>query len=402
MRVYLDNSATTAQLREVTEEMVHIMNQDYGNPSSLHRMGVESEKYVKKARKTAAGAIGAMAEEILFTSGGTESDNTAIFSAVRQLRRQGDHIITTKTEHPAVLECCRALEQEGFRVTYLDVDEDGFLDPGLLQQAIDPGTILVSVMHVNNETGTIQPLEKIGQVVRQSEKALFHTDAVQSFGKLPIPLKTAHIDLLSASGHKIHGPKGTGLLYVRNGLHLPPYLHGGGQERGFRSGTENVPGIAGFAKATEIAYREWETHRQTVRMLRDRLLEGIRTEIQDVRINSPVGRNPYGDPAEGCLEYVCNVSFAGTRGEVLLHMLEQSEIYVSTGSACSSNKKGQSHVLSAMGRSPEEIEGAIRFSLSPYNTAEEMDYTVDRLKKAVESNRKMLQIAGKSRTASRR
>lgn len=394
MLAYLDNSATTRQSSPVTRAMTDAMEDIYGNPSSLHRLGVNSEKAVKAARRKLAQTAGAREDEIYFTSGGTESDNTAVFGAYTMLRRQGNHIITTEIEHPAVLECFRRLAQQGVRVTYLGVDEKGFIRPEELDAALDDDTILVSVMHVNNETGAVQPVADISRMIKKSApRAVFHCDAVQSYGKIPLNADACGIDLLSASAHKIHGPKGMGLLYVRKGIHLPPYLVGGGQERGMRSGTENVPGIVGFGEAASAAFENMEKNYIHVTQLRDRLLEGIRSEISDIRINTPAAEG-----AERCLPHILNISFMGTRGEVLLHMLEQSDVYVSTGSACSSHKKGGSHVLTAMGLKPEEIEGAVRFSLSPYTTEEEIDYAVEKLKEAVASNRRMLGLAKKSRT----
>ena len=385
MHVYLDNSATTKQSPEVVRTMVRIMEEQYGNPSSLHRMGVEAEKAVKSARKKIAAAAGARDEEIYFTSCGTESDNTAIFGVCRMLRRQGNHIITSHTEHAAVLESFKRMKQEGMEVTILESDAEGFVRMDRLEDALNDQTILVSVMHVNNESGAIQPVRKIGELIRKkAPKALFHCDAVQSFGKLPVQVHENGIDLLSASAHKIHGPKGMGMLYVRKGIHLPPYLCGGGQESGMRSGTENVPGIAGFGVAAEAAFTNMEKNLSYVGSLKDHLLAGIRANIPDILVNSP---------EHDCLPHILNVSFLGTRGEVLLHMLEQSGIFVSTGSACSSHGKGGSHVLAAMGRSPQEIEGAVRFSLSPYNTLEEMDYVLEKLTEAVKDHRKMMSIA---------
>lgn len=391
MRAYLDNSATTRQSEEVTRTMMDVMENEYGNPSSLHRLGVSSEKLIKASRKKLALTAGASDEEIYFTSGGTESDNTAVFGAYMMLHRQGNHMITTEIEHPAVLECFKRLKQQGADVTYIGTDSNGLINMDELKAAITDDTILVSVMHVNNETGTVQPISEIGSLVKKmSDKAVFHCDAVQSYGKIPLSVHDSSIDLMSASGHKIHGPKGMGILYVRKSLHLPPYMCGGGQERGMRSGTENVPGIVGFGAAAESAKTNMDENYRKVSMLQSRLLEGITAEIPDIKVNSPVGMDI-------CIPHILNVSFMGTRGEVLLHMLEQHDIYVSTGSACSSHKKGGSHVLNAMGLTPDEVEGAVRFSLSPYNTAEEIDYTVDKLKKAVSDNRKMLSIASKGR-----
>ena len=303
------------------------------------------------------------------------------------LRRQGNHIITSRIEHPAVLECFKKLAAQGTEVSYLDPDSDGRVSCRQLEELLRPDTVLVSVMHVNNETGTIQPVDEMGPLIKKKcPKALFHCDGVQSFGKLPVKPKEWSMDLFSASGHKIHGPKGTGLLYVKKGIHLPVYIYGGGQEQGFRSGTENVPGISGLGAAAAEAEAGMKENFSRVKALRERLLAGIRAEIPDIKVNSP---------EENCLPYILNVSFLGTRGEVILHMLEQHDIYVSTGSACSSHKKGGSHVLTAMGLSPDETEGAIRFSLSPYNTEEEIDYTLEWLKKSVEDNRRMLAIASK-------
>ena len=395
MRAYLDNSATTAQSSEVTKAMIAAIEDSYGNPSSLHRMGVASEKLVKAARTKAAAAIGARDEEVYYTSGGTESDNTAIFGAAASLKRQGNHIITTKMEHPAVLECYKRLAQQGFDVTYLDVDSQGFVDMAQLESVMRDDTILVSVMHVNNETGAVQPIAEIGKTVKKSPLALFHCDAVQSYGKLPINVANDSIDLLAASGHKIHGPKGTGILYVKKDLHIQPLVCGGGQEKGMRAGTENVPGIIGFSEAADIAHRNRTENFKNVTAMRDHLLEGIRAEISDFVVNIPVDLVYKNNSEKGCLPHVLSISFLDTRGEVVLHMLEQAGIFVSTGSACSSNKKGQSHVLTAMGRSHKEIEGTVRFSLSPYNTMEEIEYTIDKLKKIIADHRKMMAIAAR-------
>lgn len=436
MSVYLDNSATTAQRREVTEAMTAAMEHTWGNPSSLHRMGVEAEKLVKASRKTVAHVLGASEEEIYFTSGGTESDNTAIFGACEARKRAGRHIITTEIEHPAVLECFRKLENSGFEVTYLAPDEKGIVSADTVENALREDTVLVSVMHANNETGALQPIEKIGALLSDREHVFFHCDAVQSFGKIPISVHQMKIDALSASGHKIHGPKGMGILYVNHNSRIVPYLHGGGQERHMRSGTENVPGIAGIARAAELASADMQKNLIHVTQIRDHFLRGILAEIPEVKVNGPLevsGADGGLQAAEGeprsvnddlgsgnrtlqtqngglqivngdsCLPYILNVSFLGTRAEVLLHMLEQSEIYVSTGSACSSNsKKKGSHVLRAMGLSDGEIEGAVRFSFSYRNTMEEIEETLEKLKDAVSKNRKMLALANKSKPQRRR
>ncbi len=403
MSAYLDNSATTAQYEEVTAVMLEAVKDFYGNPSSLHRMGIEAEKAVKASRQIIAHMMGAVDDEIYFTSGGTESDNTAIFGAAYALRRAGRHIVTTCIEHPAVLEAFKALEGLGFETDYVEPDRNGVVSAQAVGAALRDDTVLVSVMHVNNETGAVQPIDEIGAMLAGREHTVFHCDAVQSFGKIPVLPRRMMADSVAVSGHKIHGPKGTGILWVSGKKRILPLLHGGGQERGMRSGTENVPGIVGIAKAAELAEKHMHENFERVERLRNLLLEGILSEIPDVRINSPVEVS--GKAAEKemaclseCLPYILNVSFAGTRGEVLLHMLEQDGIYVSTGSACSSNsKKKGSHVLKAMKLTDDEIEGAVRFSLSCLNTKAEIEETIEHLKAAVSKNRKMLSLANKSK-----
>ena len=386
--VYLDNSATTRQYDQVTDVMAEAMRETYGNPSSLHMLGVEAEKKVRTSRKILASAIGASEEEFFFTSGGTESDNTVLFGVAEARKRTGKKIITTAVEHPAVLEPAKRLEAMGFTVEYIGVDRNCHLNMDQLVSAIDDETILISVMGVNNEAGTILPIGEIAALKDQYNRQhktdiLLHSDAVQAFGKVPVDLKGAYkgVDLLSVSGHKIHGPKGIGGLYIRKGIHLTPFLSGGGQERHMRSGTENAPGIVGFGKAAEMGMADFAGRTEAMKKARTRLLEGLLAEIPDIRINSP--QDETASPS------VLNVSFLGTRGEVLLHTLEQEGIFVSTGSACSSNKKGRSHVLTAMGLSDKEIEGAIRFSFSEENTLEEMDYTVEKVKAAVTRFRRL-------------
>ena len=386
--VYLDNSATTRQYDQVTDVMAEAMRETYGNPSSLHMLGVEAEKKVRSSRKILASAIGASEEEFFFTSGGTESDNTVLFGVAEARKRTGKKIITTAVEHPAILEPAKRLEAMGFKVDYIGVDRTCHLNMDQLASAIDDETILISVMGVNNEAGTILPIGEIAALKDQYNRQhktdiLLHSDAVQAFGKVPVDLKGAYkgVDFLSVSGHKIHGPKGIGGLYIRKGIHLPPFLSGGGQERHMRSGTENTPGIVGFGKAAEMGMADFAGRTEAMKKARTRLLEGLLAEIPDIRINSP--QDETASPS------VLNVSFLGTRGEVLLHTLEQEGIFVSTGSACSSNKKGRSHVLTAMGLSDKEIEGAIRFSFSEENTLEEMDYTVEKVKAAVTRFRRL-------------
>ena len=368
--------------------MVEAMEAHYGNPSSLHRLGLDAEKAVKKGRGQVAAALCVPPGDLYFTGSGTEADNIAIYGGARALKRKGKKIITSEIEHPAVLETFKALQQEGFETVLLEVDNMGLINLDHLKSELDENTVLVSLMHVNNELGTIQPVEEAGRILKDKEKLLFHVDAVQSFGKIDMRETAAAADLIAVSAHKIHGPKGMGALYVKSGTNLRTPVTGGGQEKGLRSGTQNVPGIAGFGAAADLAYKDFGKKIESIKAVRRRLLEGIKSEIPDIKINS------FED--EGCVPTVLNVSFPGVRGEVLLHMLETDGIYVSTGSACASNKKGQSHVLKAAGLSDIEIEGAIRFSLSQFNTEEEMDYVVDCLKKAVANIRKITKYRGKN------
>lgn len=367
--IYLDNSSTTRQYDEVTEEMLKVMREGFGNPSSLHKMGFEAEKVVKRARRLIVNKI-AGSGDFVFTSGGTESDNMALFGAARARKRLGNRIIISQTEHPAILESAKALSEKGFEVIKIGVDKDGVIDLDELKSAINDKTILISVMTVNNETGTIQPIQRIAMM---KQNAIFHTDAVQAFGKMKVP--TDGVDMISISGHKIHGPKGIGGLWIaKKSLNIRPFILGGGQESGMRSGTENVPAIAGLARAAELI---GSSGRLTE--LRDTLLQGIEANIPDIKVNSP----------EGALPAVLNISFLGTRGEVILHELERSGIYVSTGAACSSNKNAKSHVLKAMGLDSKEIEGAIRFSFSEFNTPQEMEIVTEKVTDAVKRFRKL-------------
>ena len=390
MLVYLDNSATTRQYDEVTELMSRAMRENFGNPSSLHSLGLKAEKEMKNARRTLAQSLGAGEDEVFFTSCGTESDNTVLMGAAQAKKRRGKKIIVSAVEHPAILEPAKKLESMGFEVAYIGVDKQCRLNLESLKNAVTDDTILISVMGVNNETGTIMPIEEIARFKEEYNRThgtdiWLHTDAVQAFGKILVNLKKEYkgVDFLSASAHKIHGPKGMGLLYMKKGLNLVPFLLGGGQERHMRSGTENTPGIVGFGKAAELAMRDFDERIQRMSTARQRLLEQICAEIKDIRINSPEGE-------EACPS-VLNLSFLGTRGEVLLHTLEQDGIFVSTGSACFSNHSSAkgSHVLNAMGLTPKEIEGAIRFSFSEFNTEEEMDFTADKVKAAVARFRRL-------------
>ncbi len=388
MLIYLDNSSTTRQYDQVTDVMVQVMRDTYGNPSSLHSLGIAAEKKVREARKALAAVFGGTEEEIYFTSGGTESDNTVLSGAAEAKKHTGKKIIVSAVEHPAVLEPAKRLEEAGFEVEYIGVDRQCHLDMEQLRRALTKDTILISIMGVNNEAGTIMP---VGEIARMKDEfnrvhgtnVWLHSDAVQALGKVPVSVKKewCGVDFISASGHKIHGPKGIGALYAKKGLNLKPFMVGGGQERHMRSGTENTPGIIGFGLAAKIALDNFEDRRAAMTAARKHLLEGIKQEIPDVLINSPED--------ETCCPSVLNVSFMGTRGEVILHTLEQDGIFVSTGSACSSNKKGQSHVLTAMGLNDKEIESAVRFSFSEFNTVEEMDYVLDKVKRAVISFRKL-------------
>ena len=380
MEIYLDNSATTKPYKEVVDKMVLALTTQYGNPSSIHKKGIEVEREIKEIRRNIARSLGAKENEIYFTSGGTECNNTIIRSVARLNKKTKNHIISTVIEHPSVLDTLKDLESEGFEVTYLPVDKDGKISIEDLKNAIKKETILVSIMHVNNEIGTIQPIEEIGKYLKSlDEKIYLHVDAVQSYAKIKFRPSRYNIDFMSVSGHKLHGPKGIGFMYVKENNRIKPLLTGGGQEIGIRSGTENVPGIYGIGEAVRILNQDLEGTIDKVRGLRDLLKEEILANIDNVKINSP----------EDGVCHVLNVSFRGVRGEVLLHYLEQKEIYVSTGSACSSKKKG-SHVLNAIGLTPDEIEGAIRFSLSDLNTKEEIMQTVEVLKESVSDLRMII------------
>ena len=380
MEIYLDNSATTKPYQEVVDKMVLALTTQYGNPSSIYKKGIEVEREIKEIRRNIARSLGAKETEIYFTSGGTECNNTIIRSVAKLNRKTKNHIISTVIEHPSVLNTLKDLEADGFEVTYLPVGKDGKISLEDLKNAIKKETILVSVMHVNNEIGTIQPIEEIGKYLKSlDEKVYFHVDGVQSYAKIKFRPSRYNIDFMSVSGHKLHGPKGIGFMYVKENNRIKPLLTGGGQEIGIRSGTENVPGIYGIGEAIRILNQDLEGTIDKIRGLRDLLKEEILANIDNVKINSP----------EDGVCHVLNVSFRGVRGEVLLHYLEQKEIYVSTGSACSSKKKG-SHVLNAIGLTPDEIEGAIRFSLSDLNTKEEIMKTVEVLKESVSDLRMII------------
>lgn len=368
MEVYLDNSATTKCLPEVAALMTHIMCEDYGNPSSLHKKGVESEKYVRHAKEVIAKCLKVQEKEILFTSGGTESDNIALIGGAYANYRAGRHIITTRIEHPAVLQTCAYLEEQGFEVTYLPVNAKGVISLADLEKAMTRNTILVSIMHTNNEVGAVQPVEQAGELIkRMNPNTLFHVDAVQGFGKFKIYPKRMNIDLLSVSAHKIHGPKGVGFLYINEKAKVRPIIYGGGQQKGMRSGTENVPGIAGMARAVEEIFVDFDAKMNYLYGLKERFIKGVYT-IDGIRINGPEGRD--GAP------HVVSVSIQGVRSEVMLHALGDKGIYVSAGSACSSNKPSVSATLKAIGVEKQFLDATLRFSFSLYTTEAEIDYTV--------------------------
>ena len=371
MEVYLDNSATTGSFEEVAALMNRIMCEDYGNPSSLHRKGVQAENYIRYAKSVIAGNLKVNEKEIFFTSGGTESDNLAIIGCARANCRSGRHLITTQIEHPAVLQTMKYLEGEDFRVTYLPVDEKGCIRLEDLERAITGETILVSIMHTNNEIGSLQPIAEAGALIkRMNPRILFHVDAVQGYGKFKIHPKKLKIDLMSVSGHKIHGPKGVGFLYVDEKVKIKPILFGGGQQGGIRSGTENVPGIAGMAKAIEMIYSDLD--REVIRLydIKKAFVSGLQ-KLEGITIN--------GCPDEGGAPHIVSVSVSGVRSEVLLHALEDKGIYVSAGSACSAKKPQPSATLQAIGVDKELLASTIRFSFSVFTTMEEIQYTLQEM-----------------------
>ncbi|MBW2973320.1 cysteine desulfurase NifS [Candidatus Woesearchaeota archaeon] len=375
MRVYLDNAATTKTAPEVVEAMHPYFTEKYGNASSIHSFGEEAKEALENAREQLAKYINAEPEEIIFTSGGTESDNLAIKGTAYALKDKGKHIITSKFEHHAVLETCQALEKEGFEVTYIGISKDGFVDIAALKNAIRDDTILATIMHANNEIGTIQDIEKIGEICRE-KGIIFHTDAVQSLGKIPIDVKNMRLDLASFSAHKLHGPKGIGALYVRKKDKITKLFYGGAQEFNLRPGTENVSGAVGFAKAIELMS---EQDIKNMTEFQDYLIDAL-LQIPEACLNGS---------REKRLCNTVNVSFSHIEGESVLLGLDDKGIAVSTGSACTSQKLEPSHVLIAMGIKPEDAHGSIRFSLSKYTTKEELDYAINAVKAVVENLRKI-------------
>lgn len=380
MEAYLDNSATTRCEKEVAELVEKLMLTDYGNPSSMHLKGMEAETYVKEARTRIAKTLKVKEKEIIFTSCGTESDNMALIGVALANQRAGKHIITTEVEHAAIHATTTFLEEIGFEITKIPVDNNGIISMEKLEQALREDTILVSVMHVNNEVGAVQPIEEVAKLVKEkSPKASFHVDAIQSYGKYKINPKKMGIDLLSVSGHKIHGPKGVGFLYVNEKVKIRPIILGGGQQSGMRSGTENVPGIAGMALACEKAYENLDEKRAKMYQLKEKFCRQL-LDMPDVKIN--------GLYDEHSAPQIISASFKGIRSEVLLHTLEDKSIYVSAGSACSSNKPAPSKTLLAMKVPKEELEATVRFSLSVHTKEEELDYTIEVLQQTLPMLRK--------------
>lgn len=365
MEAYFDNAATTAVYPDVRDLMVKLMTEDYGNPSSLHMKGVDAEKYIKNAASQIAKEIKCQEKELVFTSGGTESNNLAIIGGAMAKRRAGKHIITTNIEHASVSATMDFLSKEGYDITYIGVDSTGHVKLDELKCALREDTILVSVMYVNNEIGTIQPIADIAAIIKSyNDKILFHVDAVQAFGKLRFSVKKLGVDMLSMSGHKIHGPKGSGALYIKDKTLVRPIIYGGGQQKEMRSGTENVPAIAGMGLATELIYKEHEKKIEYINMLKDRFISGV-TKYEDVFDNS--GEAPH----------IASISFVGIRSEVMLHALEDKGIYVSAGSACSSNKPHISNVLKAIDMPDDRLESTLRFSFIETNTVEQVDYVIE-------------------------
>ncbi|MBO6242626.1 MAG: cysteine desulfurase [Butyrivibrio sp.] len=381
MEAYLDNSATTRAYDEVADLVAKIMKEEYGNPSSVHHMGMVSSERLSQSREMLASTLKVDPQEIVFTSGGTESDNLALIGVARACKWRGNHIITTKIEHPAILETMAFLEKEGFEITYLSVDDTGCIDIDALKNAIRKETILVSIMFVNNEIGTIMPIQKAGELIKSINKDIyFHVDAVQAYGKILIRPRTMNIDLLSVSGHKIHGPKGVGFIYIKKGTKIVPVCYGGGQQRGMRSGTENVPGIAGLSLAAKKCYEDFDAKIKKLYDLKQYTVDSLLERVPDIKIN---GQSPMvGAP------HIISVSIKGLAAETVLNMLSSKNIYVSAGSACTSNNPHVSDTLQAIGLEKDLLESTIRISMSFMTTKEEIDYFLDTLCSQVSNMRK--------------
>lgn len=380
MEAYLDNSATTVVSPGVRDIVIKTMTEDYGNPSSMHRKGIEAEHYLRSSRETIAKILKVNEKEIIFTSGGTESNNLALTGIAMANKRAGMHIITSSVEHASVLNTVKYLEEQGFEVTRLPVDTEGHVKLDALKEALREDTILVSVMYVNNEIGALEPVEEISKIIKEKNPGIiFHVDAIQAFGKYRIYPKRQGIDALSVSGHKIHGPKGSGFLYVSEKVKIKPIIFGGGQQKGMRSGTDNVPGIAGIAEAAREAYEDFDEKTAKMYELKDYFIDRIQ-KLDNVKVNSQRGTMS--------APHIISVSFVGVRSEVMLHALEDRQIYVSAGSACSSNHPHISETLAGIRLKPEEIDSTIRFSLSELTTKEELDYTVDTIEEMISTLRK--------------
>jgi cysteine desulfurase len=377
MEIYLDNSATTKPYEEVIKAVANTMRDYYGNPSSAHSLGLKAEKKMNESREIVAKTLNCTKEEVIFTSGGSESNNFL----VKGFLKEGSHIITTNIEHPSILNLCKELENSNIKVTYLKVNEDGQIVLEELEAAINKETQIVSIMHVNNEIGAVQNIEAIGKFIKEkSSRIKFHVDAVQSYGKYKIDVQKCKIDLLSASGHKIHGPRGIGISYIRKGLNPKPLIYGGGQEKNFRSGTENLASIAGFSEAARLMNDNMQQSFNNSNHIKKHFIDKL-LKFDNIKINSP--------SEEKFSPYILNVSFINIRSEVLLHLLEEANIFVSTGSACSSKDTKDSHVLKAIGLRDSEIKGTIRFSFSEYTTKEEIDYTIEILEKSLKFLRRV-------------
>lgn len=382
-KVYLDYSATTPTDPRVVEEMIPYFTEHFGNPSSIYNTGMEVKDAMEHAREQVAALINAQPKEVIFTSGGTEADNWALIATANRLKNKGNHIITSAIEHHAILHSCAYLEKQGFEVTYVGVDRDGLVDPAEVEAAIRPDTILISIMYVNNEVGSVQPITEIGAIAKK-HGVLFHTDAVQAAGNVPIDVKAMNIDMLSMSSHKIYGPKGIGAIYVRTGVNLPTYIHGGAQERKKRAGTENVPGIIGFGKAAELVHANFDAHVAHVSSLRDHFVERVLAEIPNTYYN---GSKEHRHPGNA------NITFEYVEGESILLYMDFAGVSCSSGSACSSRSLQPSHVLTALGIPVELIHGSIRFTFGDPTTMEDVDYTVDRLKEVIARLREISSIS---------
>ncbi len=379
--VYLDNAATTQVCPEAAEVVLKYMKEEYGNASSLHTFGQKAKESLEASRASIAKTIGAAPEELIFTSGETESNNLAILGAARANTARGRHLITTKIEHPSVLRAFAALEKEGFEVTYLNVNHEGFIDLAELEKKLRKDTSLVSILHANNEIGTIEPVTQAGKIIKSKSSALFHVDCAHSYGKIPVNVEEIKADLVTINSHKIHGPKGVGALYIKKGAKIAPLMFGGAQEKKIRPGTENIAGIAGFASAAETAYINIEKNAQNIARLRDMLIDEINKTIPHTKLNGPRGNLRLPNNA--------NISFGNIEGESIIILLDSKGVGASTGSACTTHDLKPSHVLMAIGRSPEISHSSIRFSLSRYTTEDEIKHVISVLPKIVENLRKM-------------